>query len=246
MSAPRILITRPADDAAHLAKLLALRGYDSFIEPLLHFAPIPGSGMLLEHVQAGGLQAVVVTSRHAVYALKNYPTLHELPLYAVGTPSTYDQMPLGFRRITYADNVQQLIRKLMAECTPQDGGILYVRGRHITHHLSKTLQRQGYALEEIIVYAMHAAGALSPELLAALESGALHTATFLSARTAETFMQLLRATPQWPSLSQVNAAAFSDTVAQALAGGHWKHIAVCAKPTVAALLDEVDKLAAAR
>jgi uroporphyrinogen-III synthase len=90
----RIIVTRPAEDAAPIAALLEAAGHKVLLAPLLAVEflpppplPSPGTGDWPWHKSP---DAIVATSRHAVTALAAHPlarSLQPLTLYAVAGPT---------------------------------------------------------------------------------------------------------------------------------------------------------------
>ena len=72
-----VLITRPRERALEFARELEQRGDTALIEPLLAIEPIAGVAPELD-----GVQAIVLTSAHAVPALSERG--RRLPVFAVG------------------------------------------------------------------------------------------------------------------------------------------------------------------
>jgi uroporphyrinogen-III synthase len=66
----RILVTRPEPDATRQAELLAARGHEPVVAPLLLIEPATCVPLELE-----GAQALIATSRNALRALASHPDL---------------------------------------------------------------------------------------------------------------------------------------------------------------------------
>jgi uroporphyrinogen-III synthase len=245
MTKPCVLITRAAEDAGKFSRMLEQRGYETFAEPMLTLHPAPGGIMLIEQINVRRTQGIIITSRHGLQALTPHSYLHHIPVFAIGDADTYDAMQRGFAQITIVRDVQALFRAVMTECARDGGALLYVRGKFITHDLSKLFKRQGFNLEELVVYDMRAVEKFSDRLKNRLTKGEIHTATFLSVRTAETFMQIAEAAGLADTLKNINAAVFSDNIAKAAKPEKWRRVAVCAEPNLPSLFAEVDKLMAA-
>src|SRR5258707_6331214 len=75
----RALVTRPREEATGLAALLAARGIDAMIEPLMdiHFRSAPRPAF-------DGVQAILCTSANGVRALARLSAVRDLPVLAVG------------------------------------------------------------------------------------------------------------------------------------------------------------------
>lgn len=237
-----ILITRPAEGATPMAEALQARGHTTLIEPMLVLHPMPQNAMpVLEAAMGHRLRGCIVTSRHALPSLLHYTELRNVPLFVVGNGTADAAMRNGFTNIIKAPDVHLLLRRILATCKPEDGLLLYARGRHVAFNICAVLNRQGFTVEEAITYHMTSAKAFSPQLKEALTSHTLFAATFMSNRTAEVFHALVQDTPLLAELGHVRAIAFSEHVAGVLKTKPWRNIAVCAHATLESLLDTVDK-----
>lgn len=245
MTRPLVLITRPEDGARILARMLDERGYDALTDPMLYLHPMPREAMLsMEQAITGKLQATLITSQHALSAVIVYPQLKSLPLFCVGSETAGIAKRHGFRQVMHVPDVHTLLKRILQECRPAEGALLYVRGKEVAYNLAAPLQRHGYAIEEAIVYHMREATAISDGVKTALQNGTLSFATFLSLRTAEVFIKLIQETPFAEALSHVHAVAFSQPIAEKLKALNWKSISVSLHPSLESLLVAVDKLKA--
>src|SRR5580700_10112844 len=91
------LITRPRDEAEALAALLARRGIEAIIEPMIEIVE--------RHValpEFAGIQAILCTSANGVRALARASGERHLPLFAVGDATAARARAEGFRRVESA------------------------------------------------------------------------------------------------------------------------------------------------
>lgn len=227
-----ILITRPHEDAQKLSNLLEARNHPTFIEPMLEVR------LLAVRFPTEQPQAVLVSSRHAIPALKEAKLLHALPFYAVGEATEHALRALGCHHVHSAHGMERLLPRLAA-LSPADGELLYVRGREVSMDVVAALP--GLNVKEIIAYETVAASALSPALRKHFAAGNIRVATFLSVRTAEAFVRIAAGVP----LAHTQAVAFSAPIAQVLSGLPWRGVNICATPTLEALAQAVDKARAA-
>src|ERR1044072_5410679 len=86
------LITRPLEDAKALAELLAGRGVECTVEPLLEIAPHPEAAIDLD-----GVQALLFTSANGVRAFAAKSSRRDLKGLTVGDGSATPARELGFR-----------------------------------------------------------------------------------------------------------------------------------------------------
>ena len=91
----RLLVTRPEPDATRQAEILAARGHEPIVAPLLLIEPVTDVPLELD-----GVQGLIVTSRNVFRTLASHPGLaaaRSLPLFAVGEATASAATELGFR-----------------------------------------------------------------------------------------------------------------------------------------------------
>src|SRR5579862_1986216 len=93
----RALITRPRAEAEALAALLARRGIEALIEPLIEIA-----GRVAPPPDFAGVQAVLCTSANGVRALARTSAERAVPLFAVGDATAARARTEGFRHVESA------------------------------------------------------------------------------------------------------------------------------------------------
>src|SRR5207237_4563744 len=97
VTAMRLLLTRPREDAQTLAKTLKLRGHHPVIAPLLQIRFTPGPEISLI-----GVQAVIATSANGVKAFAARSQNRDLPVFAVGPQTAETATQLGFPEVICA------------------------------------------------------------------------------------------------------------------------------------------------
>ena len=93
----RLLVTRPAEDAAPLAALLEEKGHEVTLEPLLTIEPVDNAVLDFE-----GVQALLITSANGVRAFAERNAERDLPVLAVGDASASVARELGFTNVESA------------------------------------------------------------------------------------------------------------------------------------------------
>src|ERR1700744_4899425 len=94
----RILITRPRDDAVPFARMLAERGHDAVIAPLLEIRFPDGAEISLD-----GVQAILATSANGVRAIARRTQRRDVALFAVGPQTAEAAQHLGFATVRNAN-----------------------------------------------------------------------------------------------------------------------------------------------
>lgn len=103
---PRILVTRPRDDAEALAAELDQRGFPVMIQPMLEIRMLEGPPLDLD-----GVQALLFTSANGVRATAARTKARDLPALAVGDATARAARDEGFIQVESAHgDVESLAR----------------------------------------------------------------------------------------------------------------------------------------
>jgi len=228
----RVLLTRPREDAEPLAALLAERGIDSLIEPLLEIVPRADAGLDLD-----GVQALLLTSANGVRALAELTPERRLPLFAVGDATAQAAREAGFERVASAGgDVDDLARLVIARLDPRDGALCHVAGSAVAGDLGGRLEAAGFATRREVLYEARPRRALSPAATAALAGGGLDAVLFFSPRTAASFVTLAAGAGLREACKGLAAFCLSPAVAAAIEELPWRAVRVAERPTQAALI----------
>jgi uroporphyrinogen-III synthase len=186
----RLLVTRPEPDAGREAELLAARGHQPVLAPLLTIefdrdAPL----------ELAGAQALLATSRNALRALASHPAREDairLPLLAVGDATAGEAQMVGFSDVTIGPGTGAKFAKLIAsEYEPGHGALVHLSGETIAFDLKSALESQGFTVKRFVLYRAIPLGALPAEALRLLTAGELDGVILMSPRTAKTFAELV-------------------------------------------------------
>ena len=226
----RVMITRPREDAEALAGLLAERGIESLIEPLLEVIPDPGRSLDLDHVQA-----LLVTSANGARALALASARRDLAIFAVGPATAQAARAAGFASVaTAGGDVEALSRLVEAELDTAAGALLHVSGRAVAGDLAGRLEDSGFEVLRAVLYEARAVSALSQAAQSAFTEGKIDAVLLFSPRTATSFVRL--ATKASLALDRVRALCLSPAVAHRAEAVTWGAVAVAARPEQDALL----------
>jgi uroporphyrinogen-III synthase len=211
----RILVTRPAPDAAELAGKLAARGHHPVLAPLLRIETIAGVPLSLE-----GAQALLVTSRNALRALaahREAAAAFALPLLAVGEATAGEALALGFTDVTAGPGTGAMLAKLVSEeLKPEQGPLVHLAGETLAFDFEAALQRQGFVVRQPVLYRAVAASEFPPEALSRLKAETLDGAILMSPRTARIFADLLAKHDAVTQATRLVCYCLSEAVAEAL------------------------------
>jgi uroporphyrinogen-III synthase len=178
------------------------------------------------------VQALAATSRHGLLA---EPRLFQLPLFAVGGATAERGRALGYRQVLDADGDAAALRALLRRrLDPGGGAVLHLAGEEPSS--LSPLAELGFALRVARCYRARPAAALSPGCRDALAGNRLDGATFLSPKTAETFVRLARESGLAEACRGLAAFCLSAAVAGMLDSRAWRRVAVAARPRLEDLI----------
>jgi uroporphyrinogen-III synthase len=231
------LITRPQDEATQLAALLAERGVDAIIEPMIEIvardAALPGMA---------GVQAILLTSANGARSLARASGARGLPVFAVGDATARAARAAGFATVESAGgNVDDLARLVRTRLRPENGRLLHVAGSDVAGDLAGVLSGAGFAVERAVLYEARAAAALTPATAQLIEDEKIDVALFFSPRSATIFAGLVGAAGVSGGLAATAALSISAAADAALGELPFRERLVAAAPTQAALLACVDE-----
>jgi len=240
----RVLITRPEREATTLAAALSERGHVPVIAPLFHLQILgPPAGFSAALAAA---QAILLTSANGARALAEASDQRGRPIFAVGDTTASTAEGLGFSAVTSASAdglaLAELVRK---ELDPKSGPLLHVSGVDIALDFAEALKADGFEVRRFALYEAREETALPDSARAAIEGRALDAATFFSPRAADLFVRLVQKAGVSSALTNVTAIAISPAAVEPLRELPFKATVAATRPTRQAVLDEIDRLAAA-
>jgi uroporphyrinogen-III synthase len=233
----RALVTRPRAEAAELATLLAERGVEAVIEPLIEIAESS-----VDLPDLAGVQAILCTSANGVHALARATAERGLPLFAVGDRTAARARADGFRRVLSAGgDVEDLAFLVRQRLRPQGGRLLHVAGSAVAGDLAAALSAEGFSVERAVLYEAQAATALTPTTAKLIADGGFDFALFFSPRTAATFARLVEEAEVGGGLHETVAISISAAADAMLADLPFRDRDIAGAPTQAALIETLDQ-----
>lgn len=185
----RILVTRPEPDGSRQVEVLAARGHEAVLAPLLVIEFIGGVPLQLD-----GAQALIATSRNALRALAGH---HEreaalkLPLFAVGEGTARLAQEFGFADVTLGLGTGFELAALIAgELKPETGALVHLAGETLAFDLKGALEARGFAVRQPVLYRAEAVESLPAETAGLFGSGGFDGVILMSPRTARIFAAL--------------------------------------------------------
>ena len=220
-----VLITRPREDAARTAELVAARGFLPVVAPFMTIRPCSPT-------VPAGVQAMLVTSSNALAALP----VRDVPLLAVGDATAERARNAGFSHVRSAGRDGAALAGLSTRTLrPKDGPLLLACGARQGFAVAAALRHAGFAVVRRVTYTAVPVRAFPAEAAAALYDGNLHAALFLSAETAAAFVRTMPAACR-SHVRNVMALAIGKPAADALQSLPWRRIRVPDTPTLDGLL----------
>jgi len=231
----RILVTRPLEDGKEIAALLAQRGHQALLAPLLeprfHDGPLLEQGGELEDVQA-----LLATSANGMRAFIRRSARRDLPVFAVGPQTAKEAREAGFADVRSADGDAKALAEATRRWASPQGVLLHVCAEDAPGALAESLSASGFSVRRCALYAIERATQLPPDAQTALKQGTLDAAMFFSPRTARIFGALAGASPT----ERLTAFCISPATARALTPSRFAKIAVAIGPNQDAMLALVE------
>ena len=222
-AAAGVLITRPEAAAGDTARIVAARGYQPVLAPMLVVASTPWSR------PPPVVQAILVTSANALADLSG--CARETPLFAVGDATAARATADGFIQVVSAGRDAAALAELVAQrCTAADGAVLLASGAGLGLELATDLRRRGFRVIRRVAYRARPSRQLPADVMAALASGRIHSAMFFSAASACAFIECI--SERASLLATVEALAISPSTARALSVLPWRRIRVASNPNL--------------
>jgi uroporphyrinogen-III synthase len=235
----RLLVTRPEEDAAELASVLAARGHEVVMSPVMSIRFLDEA----EFPQRAW-QALLVTSANGARALarrREAAELKDVRVLAIGPATAQAMADAGFRRIeAAAGDVEALAALARLRLSPDGGPLLHAAGSVVAGDLKAALAAQGFEIERAVLYEAVASDALPGAAHRALAENRADGVLLYSPRTARIFVSVARAVGLEAALAGVTAYCLSPAVADALQNTAFLTVKIAERPEQAALLALLD------
>jgi uroporphyrinogen-III synthase len=227
---PRVVVTRPVDEAQGLAEELAQRGYEPLVAPMLAIeflkAPVP---------PLAGYSALAFTSANGVRAFVAQCDERDMPVYAVGDQTARALAAAGFGDVRSADGDAEALASMIA-ADRLTRPILHVSGKAIARDLGTLLAPAGVRVDRVELYDSRTATMLPSSLVAALSACTVTYVLFFSTRTASAFGTLVKGAGLTPTVRSTTAICLSSQVASGASGLPWMRVEVARRPRMLDML----------
>jgi uroporphyrinogen-III synthase len=229
----RVLVTRSLADARDTAALLAARGHEAIVAPLLGVRFHDGHALHLD-----GVQALLFTSANGVRALARRTSLRDFAVFTVGSQTAEAAREAGFADVRNADgNVETLADAVRAAITPKGGALLHAAGAEAEARLAALLSAAGFKVRTEVLYDVPAVAELPAVARAALVAGTADAVLLFSARSAQVFVDSVRKAGLAAACANLVAICISPAAAMPLAALAFREIRIAPRPNQASLLD---------
>lgn len=232
----RVLVTRPLDDALEIQILLAARGHETIVAPLLRVEFRRGADIDLK-----GVQAILATSANGVRALAQRTGRRDVPVFAVGPQTAQAAQALGFNTVKNADgDAAALAQAVPNWASPQAGALLHAAGADAPEKLAEALTASGFQVRSEVLYDVVEVGTMPANAADEIAANRIDTVLLFSPRSARVFVQCLQAAGLAQHANRMIAGCISRATAAELAPLTMKDIRIAARPNQASLLNCLD------
>ena len=226
----KVLVTRPVEDGAEIARRLAEMGHEALLAPLLTVQFHDGAPLAL-----AGVQAVLATSANGVRALARRTVARDIPLLAVGPQTAEAAKAAGFIRVRNAGgDAVALAEAVPRWADPAAGALLHAAGAESGGGLAQALAAHGFEVRRMELYRVEAARDLPAAAGRALRENAVQAVLFFSPRSARVFAECVARAGL--STAGLVAGCISANTAAALQGLPFAEVRIAAAPNQDALL----------
>lgn len=237
-----ILVTRPRPDNDTTLATLRDRGFEALSAPLLRFEPLPF------HDDADAeYDGVILTSANALRSLDlTASRLLPLPLFAVGAHTADAARAAGFDRVIVAKGDAVSLRDLVlarvkaGELTAS-ATLLYLAGADLSRDLASELGARGLDVVTHTTYRMVPVAALPREASEAFMANRISAVLHYSRRSAQAFLETIRADGIEISALAVPQCCISAAVAAVLHDAGATKVVVAARPDETVLLEALGR-----
>jgi len=233
----RLLITRPAEDAAPLVKVLKAQGHECVLSPLLSIVAEEAGAKELATHKVKDIQALIVTSANGLRAFAKADKRRSFKVMAVGDASAQAATSAGFKSVeTASGDVETLAALIKGKCDPKKGKFLHIAGSKVAGDLKGLLEKDGFVYERIVLYRADKAERLSLAVEKEIRMDLIDGVLLYSPRTGTSFVELLEKSDLKNHAKNMVAYGLSAAVGSKIKAVTWKDVKIAASPDQDALL----------
>lgn len=233
----KIILTRPTVDSRHLQAVLASRGYESIISPVMEIETF--ASVIPEKAYDG----LIVTSHNAFFATGRLESLFLKPLFVVGEQTASIAHEIGFRQIIEgAGTAFDLVNEVLTYFPRRTEYLLYLRGRDINFELGQALSQQRYKVDEYTTYQSVPTNTLTPQAFQVMTEDTSALIPFFSKNSAFYFLNLVNKLDLKRYLKKHIAICLSPGISNLLIESEWGKILTCKAPNRRSFIELLDLL----
>jgi len=212
-----LIVTRPQPDAEELQRKLEVKGHQVSVAPLLDIRMGPQ-----RPIAKRPYQAVLVTSANGARAFAEYPGRDRLlnsVAYAVGPQSRAAAASAGFARVVQAGgDVNAIIAQVRQDLDPTQGPLLYLSGEETSGDLEALLNKIGFEVDRVVMYAAVPAAHLPAPLIGVIKRRIAEGVLLYSRRTAKVWFKCIVGAGLEPYMDSIAHFCLSPAVASVIPG----------------------------
>ena len=218
-----ILITRPLIDAEDL-----MEKFFSYGHKIIHLPTLKISTVKTELINPDNFDAFVFTSANAVRNLKLTSTNKNLHCFCVGSITEKIARQSGFINTSSAGGTVNALKNLImiSDKVNINSNLAYFCGDNISYDLDLELRREGFKIEKIINYSSKIISNLNNENKKLIENYPPDLIYIYSARSAESFVAIVKNYGLNPLVTQSTVMCISKKVASIFKSQGWKKIEI--------------------
>jgi uroporphyrinogen-III synthase len=218
-----ILITRPLMDAEDLMKKLFAYGHK-----IIHLPTLKISTVETELVNPDNFDAFVFTSTNAVRNLQLNSTNKSLHCFCVGSITEKIARQSGFVNTSSAGGTVNALKNLImiSDKINKNSNLAYFCGDNISYDLDLELKNEGLKIKKIINYSSEIINDLNKENKKLIENFPPDLIYIYSARSAESFIDIVKNYDLNPLVTQSTVMCISKKVANIFKSQGWKKIEI--------------------
>jgi uroporphyrinogen-III synthase len=218
-----ILITRPLIDSEDLMEKLFAYGHK-----IIHLPTLKISTVKVELVNPDNFDAFIFTSANAVRNLKLTRANKNLHCFCVGSITEKIARQSGFTNTSSAGGTVNALKNLImiSDKVNKNSNLAYFCGDNISYDLDLELKNEGLKIKKIINYSSEIISDLNIENKKLIENFPPNLIYVYSARSAESFIAIVKNYDLNPLVTQSTVMCISKKVADIFESQGWKKIEI--------------------
>jgi len=218
-----ILITRPLIDAEDLMEKFFVYGHK-----IIHLPTLKIFGIEAKLVNPDNFDAFIFTSANAVRNLKLTNANKNLHCFCVGSITEKIARLSGFINTSSAGGTVNALKNLImiSDKINKNSNLAYFCGDNISYDLDFELIKEGFKIKKIINYSSVVISDLNSENKKLIESYPPDLIYIYSARSAESFVAIVKNYELNPLVTQSTVMCISKKVASIFKSQGWKKIEI--------------------